>query len=76
LEISTSHPNDSLSVSTESTNGDYQLNITLIDTHGRQHTFTGAGTIPVYDGAVYAVDINEDSAGNFTAILRPEQGGT
>jgi len=72
LEISTSQPNDSLAMFADGTNVDYQLEITLIATDGMQYTLTGTGTIAVYEGAAYAVDIREDSAGNFEATLTPE----
>jgi hypothetical protein len=76
LQINTSQPNASLPVVSDGTNVDYQLEITLIATDGKQHTITGTGAIAVYEGAVYAVAISKDSAGNFTATLQPKQHGS
>lgn len=78
LELSTSQPNASLPVVTDSTNVDYQLEVTLIaTTDGKQHTFNGTGTIAVYEGAVYRVALTQDSAGNFVgATLEPKQHGS
>jgi hypothetical protein len=76
LKINTSQPNDSLPMSADGTNVDIQLEITLISTDGKQHTFTGTGTIAVYEGAAYGVVIRYDSAGNYWATLEPKQGGT
>lgn len=76
LEISTSRPNASLPMVTDGTTVDIQLEITLIGTDGIQHTFNNAGTIPVYEGAVYAVALSEDSPGHLTADLVPQQSGS
>jgi hypothetical protein len=75
LQINTSQPNASLPVVTDGTNVDYQLETTRIATDGKHYTFTGTGTIAVYEGAVYAVTISKDSAGNSTATLQPKQHG-
>jgi hypothetical protein len=75
LQINRSQPNASLSMFTDGTNVDYQLEIALIATDGKQYTITGTGEIAVYEGAVYTVAISKDSAGNFTATLQPMQGG-
>jgi hypothetical protein len=58
------------------TNVDYQLEITMIATNGKQYTITGTGAIAVYEGAVYAVTMRYDDASNFWATLEPQQGGT
>ena len=76
LQINTSQPNASLAMVSDGTRVDYQLEITLIATNGKQYTITGTGVIVVYEGAVYAVTMRYDDAGNFWATLEPQQGGT
>lgn len=76
LQVSTSQPNDSIAMVTYGTNVNYQLEISLVATNGKQYTFNGTGAIAAYEGAVYAVTIRYDDAGNFWATLEPQQSGT
>lgn len=77
LNINASQPTASLPMETEGGgNVDIQLQITLVHTNGQQYTFNGADEIAVYEGAVYAVGIRHDDAGNYWATLVPQQSDT
>jgi hypothetical protein len=77
LQINQSNPTATLTLSCEAGTADYQVNITMMLKNGKQISLNGAGTIPVFDGARYVVQITgPDASDNFGAALKAIPGGS
>ena len=78
MSVDAQSPTAQLDLVAEPPRTDYQLRITMIlnDADRTQVTLNGNGTVPVYEGAEYSVQITKNDQGDFEATLRPEQGSS
>jgi hypothetical protein len=74
LDTDRSTPTSELSVNGVPGECNYQLKIDMLLSDGSEWSFSGSGSVTAYEGARYAVSIDQDSNGDWRATLVPVSG--